>query len=965
MQRSCAGARQALNGTVVPSPPANLSRHFLGWETPLLPQAVAWFARDWDGRTPLDLSSALVIVPTRQAGRRLRAALAEHAAGRGQAVFPPRVIEPKSLVAPPADAADVATALESTLAWTQVLLDADLDAARAVFPVDPPERSFAWALRLAEKFTRLQGELAEGELRLEDVAARAPADFAERARWVELGELGRQHAAALRRRGKVEPQQARLRVAAEPPALAGIARIVLLAVPDPLPLALTALAHHGARVPIDVLVAAPADEAAAFDAWGRPLPASWERRDPPWTDFSAQVRLLPDAVAQAEWLAQLARRYPQPDGSLGLGVAAAEIAPLAENALERGGVAAFNPAGEPHRAHGFFQFLAALADFGREPTFEHTLALARAPETLDWLTHEFGGGFRAAEWLQQLDELHAEHLPATLFDARRHARAPAATRGLALLAELRDTWAAEDFATGAERLLTRIFAGRRLDPARAEDRRFADAAEAWAEVVRECAAAAAAFASVRREEWWEIALRRFGETVREAEKPAGAVELQGWLELPFEDAPHLVIAGANDGAVPDAVVGDAFLPESLRAQIGLKTNAARFARDACVLHALVASRRAGGRVDVLLGKTSAAGDPLKPSRLLLQCRDADLPARIAHLFRPLESRAALPAWERAWVLRPRRSAAPGRVSVTGFRSYLACPFRFFLRHVLKMEALDAGKRELDVFDFGRLCHTPLEKFAEPPWRDCKDEATLAAMLVEELDREARARFGDAPTVPVVAQLESARQRLRWAARVQAAQRAEGWVVHAIERGFEVEIGGLKVRGQIDRIDRHERTGAWRVVDYKTSDAAKRPVEAHLDAPWDCAPAWARVTVDGRERQWIDLQLPLYLHALPSVVPEATGRAACGYFNLPKAATATVLAEWTDYTPELHADALRCAEQVAAAVRGGVFWPPNEEVRPDDDDFAALFHRGVAESVEWSEVNQSGRKAPPTVSEVSS
>jgi len=75
--------------------PANVSRHFLPWDRPLLPQAVAWLARDWSGTGPLDLARWLVVVPTRQAGRRLREALAEHAAEAGQAVFPPRVVTPR------------------------------------------------------------------------------------------------------------------------------------------------------------------------------------------------------------------------------------------------------------------------------------------------------------------------------------------------------------------------------------------------------------------------------------------------------------------------------------------------------------------------------------------------------------------------------------------------------------------------------------------------------------------------------------------------------------------------------------------------------------------------------------------------------------------------------------------------------------------------------------------------------
>jgi len=40
--------------------------------------------------------------------------------------------------------------------------------------------------------------------------------------------------------------------------------------------------------------------------------------------------------------------------------------------------------------------------------------------------------------------------------------------------------------------------------------------------------------------------------------------------------------------------------------------------------------------------------------------------------------------------------------------------------------------------------------------------------------------------------------------------------------------------------------------------------------------------------------------------------------------------------------------VAAAIRAGEFWPPNEHVDPRRDEFAALFHHGVAASVAWAE-----------------
>ena len=124
---------------------ANLRRHVIPWDRPLLPQAVAFLAGNWDGAGPLDLSRLLVVVPTRQSGRRLREALALWAGARGQSVWPPRVSLPDDLLHPATPGSAVASRLESLLAWIEVLRGIDLEGFREVFPVDPPARSFTWA----------------------------------------------------------------------------------------------------------------------------------------------------------------------------------------------------------------------------------------------------------------------------------------------------------------------------------------------------------------------------------------------------------------------------------------------------------------------------------------------------------------------------------------------------------------------------------------------------------------------------------------------------------------------------------------------------------------------------------------------------------------------------------------------------------------------------------------------------
>ena len=924
--------------------------HVLPWNQPLVHAVTAWLARGWEGEGPLDLSNILLIAPTRQAGRRLREALASHAGARNQAVFPPRVIMPEALASLDAPAAGIASRAESLLAWTKVLRETELDRFREVFPIDPPVRTFAWAVRLAREFQRLQATLAENGLRMVDVAARGGDDFPEAERWHQLGVLERACDAALTARGLRDPQAAKIACAANPAAPAGIRRIIVAGTPDPLPLAINVLAAYAAGgLPVDVLVSGPVDGAALFDAWGRPEATVWAARTLTLENFESRVRLCADPAAQAEAIVSCASEYKTPGGRLGVGVADAEVLPSLENGLKRAGVPAFNPEGRPLRAEALHTLLSALAELVREPSFAAVAALLRCPDVLRWMD---GSPTRL---LAALDELHAEHLPPTLAAARMHARGHPAWSGLAAVldsvARLRVALLDGEFPANVRGALTEIFKERRFDLARPEDARAIEAAQVWSDVLTELEAAVSQFPGLEAADVWELALRALGDSQRFDDKPEGAVELQGWLELLWDDAPHLIVAGLNDGRVPDAVVGDAFLPEVLRERLGLKTNGGRFARDACLLQALVAFRTEGrGRLDLLVGKTSSAGDPLRPSRLLFLCPDAELPARVAFLFKPVEAARPSLAWRRAWKLAPRADAKIERLSVTAFRDYLKCPFRFYLKHGLRMQAVDPHKAELDAMDFGNLCHGALEAMgrADSPVRDCTDAGVLRGFLLGELERTARERYGAEPVLPLVVQLESARQRLSKVAEVQAQLRAEGWVIERTEWKFEFALGGLPVRGKIDRIDRNELTGEVRVLDYKTSDKPVNPADAHLRAPKrnediEALPACARFAMgDNGEMIWIDLQLPLYLQA----VAEEFGHAvACGYFNLPKAAGETGVSLWSGYDSALQSAAMSCAGGVASAVQARRFWPP-AELPADYDDFAVLFQQGAALSVAW-------------------
>lgn len=876
---------------------------------------------------------------------------------------------PDSLITANESDSDTARPLVALLAWVEVLRTASLEDFRKVFPIDPPAQDFGWALQIAQQITRLQHVLAESGLLLSDVEKRAGDGFVELERWQQIARLHRLHETRLAQLGVRDRHAVRVsaienagnhRRSDDVEVLKGVREIIVLALADPQPLAISVLAKWAETTPVHVLVFAPLIEAPAFDGWGRPLETAWNERVLEIADFEDRIRVCADPFAQAGDAIELMHGYESPENAVAIGIADADVLPPLESALRQSEFISFSPEGRRRSGDAMYQLVTALAALSTDEAFANVETLARCPDFLKFLNHKFGAEFNGAEFLRMLDRLHARHLPPTLADARRHLPN---TPSLEIVSELRDRLNSGPFSKTVADTLSWIFGARKFDALNTSDASTMKAAGVWTDVLAEMALAEEAFPRIARKEWWDLALQLYGENMQYDEKRAGAVELQGWLELLWEDAPHLVVCGFNDGRVPEAVVGDPFLPESLRERLGLKTNAARFARDAYMLQAIASSRITAGRLDLLLGKSSTSGDPLRPSRLLLRCADEELPARVRFLFKPAESSGSRLAWRRAWKLSPDRVPAPPRIAVTAFRSWLGCPFRFYLSRVLRMEAVEPAKTELDVFDFGTLCHAALEAMGRSALiRDCTDEGTIQEFLLSALDAEVRKRFGSELTLPLIVQVESARQRLSRAAVIQAETRREGWMIVSVETGFEFQVGKIQVVGKIDRIDRHEHTGVVRVLDYKTSDQPVKPLHAHVRRihSADATPECARFNSSGQSFAWIDLQLPLYRRAFLAgcldsrgldggSVAGATGEGVvCAYFNLPKAAAQTGIQSWDDCGAEIDESAWRCAQGVAEAIHRGEFWPPNENVRPDLDAFYHFFHHGVVDSVAWSE-----------------
>jgi ATP-dependent helicase/nuclease subunit B len=431
----------------------------------------------------------------------------------------------------------------------------------------------------------------------------------------------------------------------------------------------------------------------------------------------------------------------------------------------------------------------------------------------------------------------------------------------------------------------------------------------------------------------------------------------------MDDAPAAIITGASEPVFPESVNAHPFLPDSLRSHLGLVDNARRYARDAYQLTALLHSRE---RVHVLAARRSAAGDPLRPSRLLLAVPGPALAGRVAAFYGV--AAAAATGVATAAVLRedtpqPQLRPAPSgfllppdpviqldrpleRLSVTAFRSIIQSPYLFALQRNLGGDAVDDSAGELDPLGFGGLAHYVLEEFGRSDAADSTELAVVAATLDALLDGQARRRFGRTALPAVRLQVEQLRARLHAFAGWQAARAAGGWRIAAVEcrtpdEGVPFDVDGEPIRltGRIDRIDHNPATGEWAVFDYKTGDRAATPDQAHRAGR-------------GEDRDWVDLQLPLYRHILPHVLDASGSRVFAGDTGQVTMAYVTLCAELdairhepAEWTGAELAAADEKARACVRVLRGGSFsW--NAVHGFTADDLTALL--GIGRLTAWED-----------------
>lgn len=921
----------------------SITREFLGLQCPPLCRVADYLVARYRSGQTVDMTGAIVVLPGSQACRRLAEILVQSTEEQSLVLTPPPIETvgglPEHLYCPKRP---FASSLVQQLAWANSLKNTEPRLVSRMMTAPPAGRDTDQWLELGELLSTLHTELAADGLDFGDVARRGAEldEFGESERWEALCEVQQGYLQTLDAADLWDIQTARL-VAIDQRECQTDKDIIVAGAVD-MTITLRRMIDQVADR-VTVLVFAPEEWAERFDEHGCLVPDVWQDVQVPVR--SERVHLADGTAEQADRVARCLAAYEgkyRPD-DITIGLADEQITPVLQRQLDECGVASRSAAGTPMAESSPYVLLGALESYLRSQSHSALASLVRHPAVYDWIERDK----IKEDWLERMDEFASERLLASLGQnwPAGDKSAPTVKQVWELVSDLLkplngasrplDQW------SGALReLLLNVYGYRGWDREDPHDRAALKAFDqinsllaAYATTIPEALMPVVSAADALR-----LTMTQMEKTTIPSPVEPSAIELVGWLELPLDDAPALVVCSFNEGYVPSVTGSDMFLPDRLRMRLGIQDNRRRYARDAYALCVLLATRE---KVDLIVGRKNADGDPLAPSRLLFATDAETIASRAIAYFKPPQPLHELPPLAGRLtaslehpafsIPRPEPLAEPiTKLAVTAFRDYLACPYRFYLRHVLGLQTSDDSAEELDGAQFGHLVHEVLRQFGEDPCRDSTDPEEIRAFLNETLDRRAASAFGDNVRAAVKIQIEQLRLRLNAFAAKQAEWAASGWriehteVPQRDECDAELEVDGapLALRGRIDRIDVNDETGARIIFDYKSSDTGKTPEQTHR-----------------RRDKWVDLQLPLYRHLAKSL--GISGALQLGYILLPKDASRVrfCIADWTDQDLS-DADEVAC--EVVRGIRREAFWPPADPPPDYSEQFAPICQDGVFE-----------------------
>ena len=966
-------------------------RIFLGLKRPPLVSAVDWlidsYLADQSGSNRLDLSKLIIVTPTQRSQLRLLQMLVAASEAKDATFTPPLITTlgqfPEHLYV--AEKA-LATDLAQQIAWSMALEETPEEEIKCLTGRHEVDDLQDWQ-SLAAMISKLHSRLANDIWSFKSVAreVRNETGFLqeEAVRWDVLNSIQQRYYTILHQVDLWDKQAARNYAAAgllkaDEIRCATDKHIVMLGTADLNRSVSEMLRQITAKnsEQVTILVAAPNSLADRFDEFGSLITQEW--LDVPVEIPDANILIVDQPADQAYAVAHYisGRDKEFSADQITIGVPDDDLVPQLERSLNSIQMSHRHLAGRPLAETAPVRMMVACREYLHTFSYEALASLVRHPDMFRWLSAKID----SESWLTDLADFQRNRLPGFIglggkfpfgdpqrlvddysptdekAQKRSERRAFAAERlnlvhqHLSELLSPLDAETEQPIANWAQpwsQILVEIYGDRLLDKNDPHDQQIIVACDAIYTALGDQRQVPEKFgtttSAIQALDW---ALEAATEHRVVPPPEPDAIELAGWLDLALDDAPMMAVTGMNDENVPAAEIGHQFLPNELCKKLEILDNDRRFARDSYSLTVITSVRN-----DYLLiaGRRDDQGEPLKPSRLLFSDDDQTAARRAMAFFgyagKPdsrfwLSDEANCQPTQKFEVPQPLDPSPINNISVTKFREYIKCPYRFYLQHVLRLDRPDDGWRELDGGKFGDLAHGVLESFGHSDRRDSTNSVEIYEFLSDQLDACSTTLFGESHLPALRIQVEQLRLRLEQFAEKQAAHRRGGWQIvsteELLQHDFEVDGKPFRIRGKIDRVDQHETSGQVAVWDYKSSDKGDSPEVVH----------YAK-----RKQEWKDLQLPLYRHLVKEVgaVRGADfSNVITGFILLPKK-----LDDVGFYAASWNAEQLQSADDAARQIirnlRNAVFWPPNPQPPQYSEELAAICQDHVFEKALVEEV----------------
>ena len=870
---------------------------------------------------PVDFSNYRIVVPTAEAGRLLREALAEYSM---EGVIGLEILMPDMLTLSEAESS--ATTAEILAAWSKTLEELPEQAAVpllgpkfAEVRQDPEARIAAGVL-----LQNCRKELAaDGSGVLAAARMFHNAGLPDQAERFELLE---QLENSFLRRCPKDPVLQQQKAQPDPQ---DTRTIIVLHCPDLRGAAVRYL--QAAQTHVEYWIHAPEELAESFDEWGRALPC-WNKREFK-INPEEQLRITVHAEDQIFVLNDIRRSMDRQIRAVG--VLDPALAEAWQDHLRRS---------KNEESPVFFPAMRPLNTLPWTRLFCALLALRTDSPSRDAVTTILQHGFLAdRQVLASLDKLQQETIAqdlATLSGKARSGKLQDSLKQL-LVWQKQLSRAGHTVLSECWNILQTI--GEAPDAPRTNQRNSTAELVALESLITAAEHAGGNSADLVCALFHQLCNTSQLRPIPDGEESLDAV---GFLELPWYGDDMVLLAGFSENALSGSCFSDPFLPEQARKMLNLQTAEQSSAADAFRLAAMQNT----ANLRFLVCRYGMQQDALKPPAILMRCPPQELPQRIQELF---DNKYVMtpppPAAIQMPPLVPRRiNPEKRRLSVTDFSRYMQCPFSFYMQKILRTETVSGKAIELDHAQSGTILHSVIA--------GCDVEIKRGANALEIFQaaenqwKMARHQFGEPPPGLLDLQFSVMRDNLLYFAEAQYAWHQEGWrLIRSENHPEETTIPPcswadfyhkvfpeapredwretIEFNGRFDRLDMRKTPEGLRelcVIDYKTG-AAKTPAEKHFcTAVGLTEDEKGYRYLPGVDKYWADLQLPLYILMIRHLLPdEPADLIRAAYFNLPTAYASTGVVEFTELDEVILTSAMQCADRIARRIYGPapIFWPP--------------------------------------------